>query len=91
MKRIKNITADNEGQITLSSDALKQLNVEEGGTLIEFVKDGYVILLPRNQVLEQLRAQAQMMLAGSSTTVNELNAEIECLKSERFARDYPEL
>jgi len=91
MEKVKSVSVSSKGQITLSSYARKQLGLEKGSTLMEVVVGNCVILMPQNEVLDQLRARAQAALASSGVTVDDLNAEVERLKAERFAREYPDL
>ena len=80
-----------EGQITLSSDARKQLGLDKGTTLIELVGDKYVVLLPEDQVLTAAMKDAREALARTGITVDDLKVELERLKQERFAKKFPDL
>jgi bifunctional DNA-binding transcriptional regulator/antitoxin component of YhaV-PrlF toxin-antitoxin module len=91
MDNVKNVSVSSKGQITLSSQARKLLGLEKGSVLKEVVVGNCVILVPRNQSLEKVRTRAQAALASSGLTVNDLNAEVERLKEERFAQEYPDL
>lgn len=91
MEKVKTVSVSSKGQITLSSHARKQLGLEKGSTLMEVVVGNCVILMPQNQVLEQVRRSAQAALRESGVTIDELNAEVEQLKAERFAEQYPDL
>lgn len=91
MEKVKSVSVSSKGQITLSSHARKQLGLEKGSTLMEVVVGNCVILMPQNQILEQVRTKAQAALASSGVTVADLNAEVERLKAERFAQQYPDL
>lgn len=91
MEKVKSVSVSSKGQITLSSHARKQLGLEKGSTLIEVVVGNCVILMPQNQVLEQVRSRAQEALHKSGASIDELNAEVERLKAERFAKEYPDL
>lgn len=91
MEKVKSVSVSSKGQITLSSHARKQLGLEKGSTLMEVVVGNCVILMPQNQVLEQVRSRAQEALQMSGVSIDELNAEVERLKAERFAKEYPDL
>lgn len=91
MEKVKSVSVSSKGQITLSSHARKQLGLEKGSTLMEVVVGNCIILMPQNQVLEQVRRRAQEALKKSGVSMDEINAEVERLKSERFAEQYPDL
>jgi bifunctional DNA-binding transcriptional regulator/antitoxin component of YhaV-PrlF toxin-antitoxin module len=91
MEKVKTVSVSSKGQITLSSHARKQLGLEKGSTLMEVVVGNCVILMPQNQVLDQVRKSAQAALQRSGVTVDEIKAEVERLKEERFAEQYPDL
>lgn len=58
---------------------------------MEVVVGNCIILMPQNQVLEQVRRRAQEALKKSGVSIDEINAEVERLKAERFAEQYPDL
>ncbi len=91
MEKVNSVSVSGKGQITLSNHARKQLGIEKGSTLTEVVVGNCVILMPQNQVLQQVRSRAQEALKKSGVSLNELNAEVERLKAERFAEQYPDL
>ncbi|MGI0133802.1 MAG: AbrB/MazE/SpoVT family DNA-binding domain-containing protein [Candidatus Micrarchaeaceae archaeon] len=91
MEKVKTVSVSSKGQITLSSHARKQLGLEKGSTLMEVVVGNCVILMPQNQVLEQVRKRAQAALQKSGVTIDEINTEVERLKAERFAEQFPDL
>ncbi|MBP9093907.1 AbrB/MazE/SpoVT family DNA-binding domain-containing protein [bacterium] len=91
MEKVKSVSVSSKGQITLSSHARKQLGLEKGSTLMEVVVGNCIILMPQNQVLEQVRRRAQEALKKSGVSIDEINAEVERLKAERFAEQYPDL
>ncbi|MFA7336382.1 MAG: AbrB/MazE/SpoVT family DNA-binding domain-containing protein [Candidatus Obscuribacterales bacterium] len=91
MEKVKSVSVSSKGQITLSSHARKQLGLEKGSTLMEVVVGNCIILMPQNQVLEQVRRRAQEALKKSGVSMDEINAEVERLKPERFAEQYPDL
>lgn len=47
--------------------------------------------MPRNQQMAELRKDAQEALQEAGVTVEELLAELERVKQEHFAKDYPDL
>jgi dsDNA-specific endonuclease/ATPase MutS2 len=47
--------------------------------------------LPKDKEMDEIRKSAQEALKKSGVTVNELLAEIEKVREENFARDYPDL
>ena len=59
MDRVKTITMTSKGQVTLSSAARKQLGLEKGATLMEVVVGNCVILMPQNEVADQIRRRAR--------------------------------
>lgn len=91
MEKVKSVSVSSKGQITLSSHARKQLGLEKGSTLMEVVVGNCIILMPQNQVLEQVRRRAQEALKKSGVSIDEINAEVERLKAKRFAEQYPDL
>jgi bifunctional DNA-binding transcriptional regulator/antitoxin component of YhaV-PrlF toxin-antitoxin module len=91
MEKVKSVSISSKGQITLSSHARKQLGLETGSTLMEVVVGNCIILMPQNQVLEQIRRRAQAALQKAGVAVDDINAEVERLKDERFAEQYPDL
>ena len=58
---------------------------------MEVVVGNCVILLPQNQVLDQIRERAQAALKTAGVSVDEISAEVELLKEQRFAEQYPDL
>jgi len=91
MEKVKCVTVSTKGQITLSSHTRKQLGLEKGSTLMEIVVGNCIILMPQNQVLEQVRRRAQAALQKSGVSMDEINVEVERLKAERFTELYPDL
>lgn len=89
--RVRSVTLSSKGQITLSSNARKQLGVGKGATLMELVVGNCVILLPEDRVLSEAMKGAREALARAGVTVEELQDEIERLKEERFAKEFPDL
>jgi hypothetical protein len=47
--------------------------------------------MPQNQVLDQIRRRARVALDKSGLVVDDINAEVERLKEQRFAEQYPDL
>ncbi|MDP3507676.1 MAG: AbrB/MazE/SpoVT family DNA-binding domain-containing protein [Candidatus Melainabacteria bacterium] len=91
MDKVRSVSVSSKGQITLSSHARKQLGLEEGSTLTEVVVGNCVILMAQNQALEQIRSRAQAALEKSGASIDDINAEVERLKAERFAEQFPDL
>ena len=91
MMDLPSLKMSSKGQITLSSHARKQLGLGKGSTLMEVVVGNCVILMPQNQVLEQIRKRAQAALQKAGTSIDEINAEVERLKDQRLAEQYPDL
>ncbi len=89
--QVKTVTMTGEGQVTLSSAVRKQLGLEKGATLKEVVVGNCVILMPQNEVADQIRRRAQMALHNAGVTVEELKLDIERLKEERFNKQFPDL
>jgi uncharacterized small protein (DUF1192 family) len=58
---------------------------------MEIVVGSCVILMPENRLLSDAMKLAQQSLQESGVSMEELNAEIERLKAERFAKEYPDL
>ncbi|HND07001.1 MAG TPA: hypothetical protein PL012_15045 [Candidatus Obscuribacter sp.] len=58
---------------------------------MEIVVGNCVILMPENRLLSDAMKLAQQSLQESGVSMEELNAEIERLKAERFAKEYPDL
>jgi bifunctional DNA-binding transcriptional regulator/antitoxin component of YhaV-PrlF toxin-antitoxin module len=88
---IRKLNANSEGQVTLSDTAREKLGIDKGASVIEVVTNGCVILVPDDPILSEAMKTAREALARSGVTPDEINAEIERLKAERFARDFPDL
>lgn len=88
---IRKLNANAEGQFTLSDTAREKLGIKQGACVIEIVTNGCVILVPDDPVLSEAMKGAREALARAGVTPEEINAEIERLKAERFARDFPDL
>jgi bifunctional DNA-binding transcriptional regulator/antitoxin component of YhaV-PrlF toxin-antitoxin module len=89
--KLRSVTLSSKGQVTLSSRARQQLGIGPGATLMEIVVGNCVILMPENRLLSDAMKLAQQSLQESGVSMDELNAEIERLKAERFAKEYPDL
>jgi bifunctional DNA-binding transcriptional regulator/antitoxin component of YhaV-PrlF toxin-antitoxin module len=89
--KLRSVTLSSKGQVTLSSKARQQLGIAPGSTLMEIVVGSCVILMPENRLLSDAMKLAQQSLHESGVSMDELNAEIERLKAERFAKEYPDL
>ena len=89
--KVRSVTLSSKGQITLSSNARKQLGLDKGDSLMELVVGNCVIFLPENRVLSEAMRNARESLSRAGVTVEELQDEIERLKEERFAREFPDL
>ena len=89
--KLRSVTLSSKGQITLSSKARQQLGIAPGSTLMEIVVGSCVILMPENRLLSDAMKHAQQSLHESGISREELNAEIERLKAERFAQEFPDL
>lgn len=89
--KLRSVTLSSKGQITLSSRARQQLGLSPGATLMEIVVGNCVIFMPENRLLSDAMRHAQQSLQESGVSMDDLNAEVERLKSERFAKDYPDL
>jgi len=88
---IRDINLGSEGKVTLSGNALKQLGLTAGASLREVLVGNCVILMPKNQRLDQIRKSAQKELDQAGVTVDELKDEVEKIKQERLAERYPNL
>ncbi len=89
--RLRRVTLSSKGQVTLSSKARQQLGLAPGATLMEIIVGNCVILMPENRLLADAKKLAQQSLQESGISMDDLNAEIERLKAERFAKEYPDL
>lgn len=89
--RLRSVTLSSKGQVTLSSKARQQLGLTPGATLMELVVGSCVILMPENRLLSDAMKRAQQALQECGVSMDELNAEVERLKAERFAKEYPDL
>jgi bifunctional DNA-binding transcriptional regulator/antitoxin component of YhaV-PrlF toxin-antitoxin module len=89
--KLRSVTLSSKGQVTLSSRARQQLGIAPGSTLMEIVVGNCVILMPENRLLADAMKIAQQSLQESGVSMEELNAEIERLKAERFSKEYPDL
>lgn len=89
--KVRHLTPGTEGQVILSASAREKLGIDKGANVLEVVTDGCVLLIPEDPVLSEAMRAAREALARTGVTVDEINAEIERLKEERFTRDYPDL
>jgi bifunctional DNA-binding transcriptional regulator/antitoxin component of YhaV-PrlF toxin-antitoxin module len=89
--KVRHLTPSSEGQVILSASAREKLGLDKGANVLEVVTAGCVLLIPEDPVLSEAMKSAREALARTGVTVDEINAEIERLKEERFTRDYPDL
>jgi hypothetical protein len=89
--RIRKLDTSPEGQVTLSDTAREKLCIDKGASVIEVVTDGCVLLIPDNPVLLEAMKGAREALARAGATPEGINVEVERLKGERFAREFPDL
>lgn len=88
---IRSLTVTSKGQVTLSASARKQLGIEQGTTLIEVVVGKCLVLLPQNTIMHQLRTEAAAAIQRAGVTPEEIIAEADRLREERFSERYPGL
>lgn len=90
-QRIRSVALDSSGHLTISPKARKQLGMNKGGKLIETVIGKCVILTPENRTLLKAQREAQASLKRAGVTVAELKSEVERIRQDRFARQFPDL
>ena len=88
---VKSVTMTSKGQVTLSSKIRKKLGFLKGATFIEVLIGNCVLLVPEDRVLSGIMARAQEALKDAGVTAKELMAEVEKVKAQRFAKEYPKL
>jgi bifunctional DNA-binding transcriptional regulator/antitoxin component of YhaV-PrlF toxin-antitoxin module len=89
--KVKSVTMTSKGQVTLSSKTRKKLGLEKGATFLEVLVGNCVLLVPEDKVLEDIMARAQEAIKDAGITSDDLLQEVERLKAERFAKEYPDL
>jgi bifunctional DNA-binding transcriptional regulator/antitoxin component of YhaV-PrlF toxin-antitoxin module len=89
--KVKSVTMTSKGQVTLSSKTRKKLGLEKGATFLEVLVGNCVLLVPEDKVLSDIMARAQEAIKDAGVTSDDLLQEVERLKAERFAKEYPDL
>jgi bifunctional DNA-binding transcriptional regulator/antitoxin component of YhaV-PrlF toxin-antitoxin module len=89
--KVRTITVTSKGQVTLSSAARKQLGLQKGAALREIVIGNCLILMPQNELADQIRQRAQHALRNAGVSIDELTEELERSKEERFNTEFPDL
>jgi bifunctional DNA-binding transcriptional regulator/antitoxin component of YhaV-PrlF toxin-antitoxin module len=89
--KVKSVTMTSKGQVTLSSKTRKKLGLEKGATFLEVLVGNCVLLVPEDKVLSDIMARAQEAINDAGVTAGGLLEELERLKTERFAKEYPDL
>lgn len=89
--KVKSVTMTSKGQVTLSSKTRKKLGLEKGATFLEVLVGNCVLLVPEDKVLADIMARAHEALKDAGVTSDDLLQEVERLKAERFAKEYPDL
>jgi bifunctional DNA-binding transcriptional regulator/antitoxin component of YhaV-PrlF toxin-antitoxin module len=89
--KVKSVTMTSKGQVTLSSNTRKKLGLEKGATFLEVLVGNCVLLVPEDKVLADIMTRAQEAIKDAGVTSDDLLAEVERLKAERFAKEYPDL
>ena len=91
ISKVKSVTMTSKGQVTLSSKTRKKLGLEKGTTFLEVLVGNCVLLVPEDKVLSDIMFRAQEAIKDAGITPEELLQEVERLKDERFAKEYPDL
>lgn len=86
---VRSLTVTSKGQVTLSASARKRLGIEQGTTLIEVVVGNCLVLLPQNTIMHQLRTEAAEALKRAGVKPEEIIAESDRLREQRFNERYP--
>ena len=89
--KVKSVTMTSKGQVTLSSKTRKKLGLEKGATFLEVLVGNCVLLVPEDKVLADIMSRAQEAIKDAGVTSDDLLQEVERLKAERFAKEYPDL
>ena len=89
--KVRSLKLGNEGQLTLSSGACERLGAGHGVSVLEIVTGNCVLLIPENPVLSEAMQGAREALARAGVTVDEVQEEIERIRAERFAKEFPDL
>jgi len=89
--KVKSVTMTSKGQVTLSSKTRKKLGLEKGATFLEVLVGNCVLLVPEDKVLADIMTRAQEAIKDAGVTSDDLLEEVERLKAERFAKEYPDL
>jgi bifunctional DNA-binding transcriptional regulator/antitoxin component of YhaV-PrlF toxin-antitoxin module len=88
---VKSVTMTSKGQVTLSSKIRKKLGFHKGATFIEVLIGNCILLIPEDRILSDIMTRAQEAIKDAGVSAKELLAEVEKVKTERFAKKYPKL
>src|SRR5947209_13422935 len=69
-------TLDDRGRVALSKATRHALNLRTGSSLAYVVLDGTIILIPQDEHLARLSAQAARLLENAGLTVDDLLADL---------------
>ncbi len=84
------IVASN-GQLSISSEALKALKLHKGDCLVEIVVGNCIVLLPRTQILRATVEHAQEAIRRAGIDASEIIYEADKASELRVSEQYPEL
>jgi bifunctional DNA-binding transcriptional regulator/antitoxin component of YhaV-PrlF toxin-antitoxin module len=80
-----------KGQITISSNARKQLGLKPEARLLEVVVNNCILLIPQDEVLHDVMKKAHDNLKAAGITADRLIAGVGKRRDARVKRKYPEL
>lgn len=80
-----------KGQITISSNARKQLGLKPEARLLEVVVNNCILLIPQDEVLHDVMKKAHASLNAAGITAEQLVTGVGKRREARARQKYPEL
>jgi len=80
-----------KGQITISSNARKQLGLKPEARLLEVVVNNCILLIPQDEVLHDLMKKASDSLKAAGVTADQLKKGVGKRREARVKQKYPKL
>ncbi|EHS48753.1 transcriptional regulator, AbrB family [Rhizobium sp. PDO1-076] len=81
-----NITITSKGQLTIPKDLREQLNVQPGDKCYAWVRNGQLVIIPRNKSVRDLAAILGKPPAGALLPDEEIDDAIMDAAVERFEK-----
>ncbi|MBW8321723.1 MAG: AbrB/MazE/SpoVT family DNA-binding domain-containing protein [Rhizobium sp.] len=81
-----NITVTSKGQMTIPKHVRDELNVKPGDKCYAWVRNGEMVVIPRNKSLSELAGFMGKPPGGGEATLEQIDAAIEDAAVERYLR-----